>query len=178
MSHERRHTELLERALGLVRERGRKAGEDPVGHLDEEHAGAAGVDMTEVAMQGLATELGDLPGHLDAGRAAADDHERQPAPPSFLIGFDLSGFERGQDPVADVERAGKRLQLRRARPPVVVAEVGVPRPAGDDQRVVVELFIVPTVREVIEHDLPSLEIEAAHLRKHHADVLLALQHSA
>ena len=33
----------------------------------------------EVAAQRVARELGDLPGHLDAGRAGADDDERQPA---------------------------------------------------------------------------------------------------
>ena len=122
--------------------------------------------------------LGDLARHLDAGRAAADDDEREPALPPFLVRLDLSRFERGEDPVADIECAGERLQLGRAFFPVVVAEVGVPRSAGDDQRVVVEPFSAPTVRKMVEHDLPFFEIEAAHLRQQHADVRLALQHRA
>jgi hypothetical protein len=175
VSDDRGDAELLERALRLVRERRRKACEDAVGGLDEEHARAASVDRVEVAAQAVAGEFGDLAGHLDPGWAPADDHEREPAPAPFVVGFDLGSLERGEDPVADVERAGERLQLRRVWPPVVVPEVGVLRSAGNDQCVVVERCRAPTVREVIEYDLPSFEIEAAHLRQHHANVRLALK---
>src|SRR5205814_5116779 len=153
--------ELLERTLRLARERRREAREDAVGGLDEQHARGARVDLAEVAAQRIPGELGDLPGHLDAGRAAADDDERQPASPLLFVGLDLGGLERAEDPVADRERARERLQLRRVRSPVVVAEVRVLRSAGDDQRVVVERGPALTVREVVEHHLPSLEIEAA-----------------
>ena len=63
----------------------------------------------------LARELGDLPGHLDAGRAGADDDEGEPASPPLGIGLGLGRLEGDQDPVADLERAVERLQLRRVR---------------------------------------------------------------
>jgi len=73
----------------------------------------AGVDLAEVAAQGPARELGDLPGHLDAGRTAADDHKREPTPPPFLVGLDLNSFERVEDPVASEPREA----VQRPRPP-------------------------------------------------------------
>ncbi len=54
------------------------------------------------------------------------------------IGLDLRRLEGGQHPAADLERTLERLQLGRVRAPFVVAEVGVVRAAGDDQRVVGE----------------------------------------
>ena len=105
-------------------------------------------------------ELGDLPGHLDAGRAGADDDEGEPAPPPLRVGLDLGGLERGEDAAADVERAGERLQLGRVRLPLVVAEVGVVRAAGDDQRVVAERRRPVAVRQAVEDDLAPFEVEA------------------
>ena len=49
-----------------------------VGSLDEQDPRGARVDRAELAMHGVACELGDLPRHLDAGRAGADDDEREP----------------------------------------------------------------------------------------------------
>ena len=78
------------------------------------------------------------PGHLDPGRPGADDDEGQPVSPFVGVALDLGRLERGQDAVPDLERAGQRLQLRGVLLPLVVAEVGVPRAPGDDQRVVAE----------------------------------------
>ena len=105
MADERRHAELLECTLGLVGERGRKARENSVGGLDKEYPRGSSVDRAEVAAKGVPGELGDLTCHLDAGRPAADDHEREPAPAPFVVGLDLGRLERAQDPVADVESA-------------------------------------------------------------------------
>ena len=72
----------------------------------------ARVDRAEVALQRVARELADLAGHLDAGRAGADDDEGQ-------LGARSSGrsrarpLERGQDARADGERALQRLDLGR-----------------------------------------------------------------
>ena len=75
----------------------------------------ARVDRAEVAAQRVVRELGDLAGHLDAGRPGADDDEREPAPPPLRVGLDLGRLERGEDAAADVERAVERLQLGRVR---------------------------------------------------------------
>ena len=83
------------------------------------------VDGAEVAAQRVARELGDLARHLDAGRAGADDDEREPGPPALRVGLDLGRLEGAEDAAADLERAVERLQLGRARLPVVVAEVRV-----------------------------------------------------
>src|SRR5512133_1466033 len=59
-----------------------------------------------------------------------------------------------------------------------MAEVGVPRPPGDDQRVVLEPFSAGTVREVIEYDLPLIKIEGVHLSQHDSSIRLTLEHRA
>ena len=130
--------ELLERPRRLPRERLREGGQYAVAGLDEQDARGGRIGRAEVAAQRVVGELRDLPGHLDAGRAGADDHEREPAPAPVGVGLDLGRLERPEHAAADVERAGERLQLRRVLPPLVVAEVGVPRPARDDQGVVGE----------------------------------------
>ena len=47
--------------------------------LHEQDAGAPRVDDAEVAPQRVPRQLGDLSGHLDAGRPGADDDEGEPA---------------------------------------------------------------------------------------------------
>ncbi len=79
MPDERRHAESLEVPDRLARERLGEAVEHALAGLDEEDARRARIGGAELAPQGLVGELGDLPGHLDAGRAAADDDECEPA---------------------------------------------------------------------------------------------------
>ena len=86
--------------------------------------------------QRLARELGDRAGELDAGRPAADDHEGQQRCALGRVGRALGLLERQQDAAADVDRVLDRLQARRERLPLVVAEIGVARAGGDDQVVV------------------------------------------
>ena len=81
-------------------------------------------------------ELADLAGHLDAGRAGADDDERQPRRAPLRVGLELGGLESLEDPSAYLERAVERLDLERERAPLVVSEVGIAGPAGDHQEVV------------------------------------------
>ena len=45
--------------------------------VEQDHPRLGGVDVPERALEGVVGELGDLPGHLDAGRTGADDDERQ-----------------------------------------------------------------------------------------------------
>ena len=60
--------------------------------------------------------------------------------------FALGTFEREQHALADLERILERLQTGRVGTPVVVAEVRMRRPRGDDHVVVGDFGAVP------EHD--------------------------
>ena len=60
----------------------------------------ARVDRAEVAPQRVARQLGDLPRHLDAGRAAADDDERELGVALPCVRLALGGLERGEQPTA------------------------------------------------------------------------------
>jgi hypothetical protein len=103
------------------------------------------VRTAKVAAQGVLGELGDLAGHLDAGRAGADDDEGEPRLLPLEVGLDFRCFERGEDAASDLECARKRLQLGRLRLPLVVAEVRVARAARDDQGVVADPRLVASV---------------------------------
>src|SRR5215207_8098200 len=72
---QQRNAEGRKRARGFARQRGRVGGQHAVGGLDQQDSGPTGVDGAELAAQRAAGELGDLAGHLDAGRAGADDDE-------------------------------------------------------------------------------------------------------
>jgi hypothetical protein len=112
---ERRDAEPPQRALRLVRERGREGREDAVDRLDEQDAALAGIDRAEVAPQRVARELGDLARHLDAGGAGADDDERQPRALALRVVLQLRRLERAEDARAAGERALQRLDLGATR---------------------------------------------------------------
>ena len=96
-----------------------------------------GVDAAEIAAE-VAPDLGDLARHLDSGGAGADHDEGQELGPAIGVGLELGRLEGLQDLPADRQRALQRLQLGRVLLPFIVAEVGVLRAAGDDQRVVLQ----------------------------------------
>ena len=96
----------------------------------------ARVDAAELADQRVARQLGEGAGHLDAGRSAADDDEREPRFAGCGVGQALGALEGADDARADVERVGQRLQAVRVPGPVVVAEVAVRRAGGHDEVVV------------------------------------------
>ena len=171
----RRDAQPAQRALGLRRQRRREPGEHAVGGLDEQDAAAAGIRGSEVAAQRVAGELGDLAGHLDAGGTGADHCERQPLVAPLGIGLELGGLEGGQDAAADGQRALERLHLGRVRAPLVVAEVGVVRAAGDDQRVVGHRLRRRQIGDRPQDHLAPLEVEARDLGEQHAHVAVALE---
>ena len=91
----------------------------------------------EVAAQGAVRELGDLAGHLDAGRAGADDDEgQQPVDVSACVVGQLGQLEGAEDAAAQLEGVVDALHARRELGELVVAEVGLAGAGGDDQRVV------------------------------------------
>ena len=107
----------------------------------------------EVALERVVGDLAERARELDAGRPAADHDERHPFAASRRVGLALGGLEGDQDPAADLGRVLDRLEARRERGPVVVAEVRVARAGGDDQRVVGDR---PAVGE---QDLAALRVE-------------------
>ena len=157
--------------LRLAWERVRKGAEHAVGCLDQQDARLARIDRPVFGAQ-RAPELRDLACHLDAGRARADDDERQPGITRCLVQLGLRRFEREQNPVAQVDRPLERLQLGRVRRPLVVPEVRVARAARNEQHVVRNLQAVSAVRQVVDHDVSHIEIETGHLAQNHARVLL------
>ena len=86
-------------------------------------------------------QLGDLPGHLDPGRAGADHDEGEQ--PVDLVGVagdrrKLGPLERAEDPPTQLQRVVDVLHPGREPGEVVVAEVGLPGAGGHDEAVVAE----------------------------------------
>ena len=97
------------------------------------------VDLPEVVLEHSSRQLGDLPGDLDPGRAAADDDEGEPPPPLLRVALELGHLEGPEDPAPQLERVVDRLHSGRPARELVVAEVGLPGAGGDDQAVVGKL---------------------------------------
>ena len=104
--------------------------------FNQDDAGAARIDGTEIGGKRALGKLGDGAGHLDAGRAAADHHEGHQPAPLLGVGFVLGALEGKQDAAAQISGVVDRLETRRERGPVVVTEIGVPR-AGREHQIVV-----------------------------------------
>ena len=127
---------LLQRPLGRLAELGAERRQHLAGGVEQDDPRLAGVDAAEVLAQRAVGELGDLAGHLDPGRAGADDDEGQ-QPLDLLLGLgQLGELERAEDPAAQLEGVVDALHAGRELGEVVVAEVGLPGAGGDDQRVV------------------------------------------
>ena len=77
----------------------------------------AGSTASNSDSQRLPRDLAERAGQLDAGRAAADQHERQQPPLIDRVRLALGLFERQQQPPPNRQRIVERLQARRrARP--------------------------------------------------------------
>ena len=133
----------------------------------------ARVDRAEVAPQRVAGQLGDLAGHLDPGRPAADDDEGQPRTAAHLVVLELGRLEGRQEPCSHGDGALERLDLRGRVAPLVVAEVGVVRAAGNDQRVVLQRAGGALADDRADVQPAPVEVEAGDLAEHHPDVPVA-----
>ena len=133
--------------------------------------GPGRIDAPEVAGERVARDLGERSRHLDSGRPAADDDEGQPLPPCPVVFLALRLLERDERAAPYFERVLDRLEPRRVRLPVAVAEVRVRRAGREDQEVVAELGPV-------EAQPPGLGIDGRHLAEQHARVPLAAQDAA
>ena len=109
--------------------------------------------MAKVLHKGHARDLGDRPGHFDPGGTAPDDHESQSrAPHGIILGL-FGDLESEQHPAADFQRIVETLQPGGQLLPFVVAKVGVPRPGGDDEKVVGDFAVAG-------HDLFPVHVDA------------------
>ena len=125
--------ELFERELRGLRQRGLERREQARRRLDQDDARAARIDGAEVLGERAVRQLRDGAGHLDAGRAAADDDEIQQPRALGGIGLGLGLLEGEQDAAAHVGRVVDGLEAGRGRGPVVMAEIGVLRAGREDQ---------------------------------------------
>ena len=157
--------ERLEARPGLRRERLGEGQQDAVRPLEQDDASGPGVDVPEVAREDVAGDLGEGAGHLDSGRAAADDDEREPGPAPLGVVLALGRLEREQHAAADGRGVLDRLEPGRDRGPLVVAEIGVGRAGGDDQVVVADLAVG-------QHDAPGRRIDRDGLAQDDLHVLL------
>ena len=96
---------MLQRLCGARRERRRKGGKYAIARLHEHDLSGSRIDRPEVVWERVAGQLRDLAGHLDAGRAGADDDEREPRAAAFGIELRLGGLEGAQDSRPHGERA-------------------------------------------------------------------------
>ncbi len=104
--------------------------------VEQDDARLRRVDAPEVALEGAPGQLGDLAGHLDAGRAGADDDERHEPVDLGLGGRELGELERAEDAAAQLEGVVDRLHAGGVPRELVVAEPGLAGAGGDDERVV------------------------------------------
>src|SRR6516162_6408931 len=155
--------EVLELALRIGRQLRGKRSKQAVSRLDKDHAGGAGINVTEVAREGKAGELGDRAGHLNASGAAADNHERELAPPFFLTHADFGEFECKQNALPDLGRVKYAFQSGRIHCPFVVTKIGMVSASRENQMIVID-------RDAIRLDLPLLKIDSFDLSQNNANV--------
>ena len=130
------------------------------------------IDVAKVAGQCRMGELDERSGHLDAGRAGADQDKRQQALADLGVRHVFSLFEGEQNAAADQGGVVDRFEPWRQPRPVIVAEIGVLRSGRQDQ------VIVALVRPKAGLDpLPS-HIDADDLVEQYRGVLLIAQNSS
>ena len=152
--------ELFEAALRRRREGRIEGRKHARSGFDQDDPRLRRIDGAEIPGQRLLGELGDRAGHLDAGRARADDDEVEQPTALFLVRFALRLLEGEKDAPPNVSRIVDALQPRGVFAPFVVAEIGVLRAGRDD--------------ELVEGDAPSLgddllaaDVDAGDFGEHH-----------
>ncbi len=167
------HAELLELAVGPASELGPERREHLPGGVDQQHPGGAGVDGPEVALEGAVGQLGDLAGHLHPGGAGADDDEGEQVVDVLTAQRPQLGHLEGpEDPAAQLQRVVDALHAGRELGELVVAEVGLPRAGGHDQRVVGHGGLAA---EDLGGDRPVAEVDVGDRAQQDLRVLLAAE---
>jgi hypothetical protein len=115
-------------------------------------------------------EFGERSGHLDAGRPGTDQHKGKEALAYCRVRHGLGLFEGEQHAAADQGGVIDRFEAGRQSPPVTVAEIGVLRPARQDQ-IIVALGCPKACL-----DPPRYRVDPDHLVEQYRGVLLVAQH--
>jgi hypothetical protein len=106
--------------LGVARKILGQGRQDARTGLEQNDARAARIDSAKILGQGLAGNLGDGPGHFDAGRSSTDDDEgQQTLPLGIIIAGKLGLLECQQNASANAGRIFNTLEpgsRRIARP--------------------------------------------------------------
>ena len=124
-----------------------------------------------VAFQCLVRQLGDLARQLDAGRAGADDGERQQPLAFDRVAGPFGQLECAEDASAHFERVVDGLHAGRELREMVVAEIGLVGPGRDDQAVVLGRVALP---EQLGDDIAPSQVDVHDVaEQHHGVVLVA-----
>ena len=115
-----------------------------------------GVDIAEVRRQRVARQFGDGACQLDPCWAGADNDKGEESGTALRVALTLGAFERHQDPASQRGGILKRLETGRERLPFVMAEIGVPRPGGENEGV------IPNAVAVFEQHAFGLRVDTAH----------------
>ena len=106
--------------------------------VEQDDPGLTRVDAPELVAQSAMSQLGNLAGHLNPRRPRAHDHEgHQPGALFLVLDLDQLGhLEAAEDAPPQLECVVDAFHPRRELREVVVTEVRLASPRGDDERVV------------------------------------------
>ena len=166
------HAQTSQRGAGRITQRLGKRREDGGTGFDQQHTRFRGVDGPKLLRQRLTRNFDDRAGHLHARGAAADEHEGEEALAFRRIGCPLGLLVRHQHPRPYPQRVVERLERRRVRRPVVVAEVGAAGAGGDDQVVVRQRVAV------VEVHAPGRKVYFLRFGQQHTRVVVVAQYPA
>jgi hypothetical protein len=136
----------VQRLGSIVGHLGLERCEHALSTLDQHHARLLGPDAAEVVAEGDPCQFDDRTREFDAGRAAADDGKGEQGLASGRVGFALGLLERHEQPMTNGGGIFQGLETRGEGLPVVMPEIGVAGPGGEDQ------VIVGNARPVLERD--------------------------
>ena len=139
--------------------------------LDQNDLRGARIDPAEVDRDRVARDLRDRACHLDAGRAGADDDEREQAGALGLVVRQLRALEGEQNAAADARGVFDALQARRELRPFVMAEIRMRGAGRDDELIVGD-------RGGGRLDLPIGGVDAGDFRHQHGGIALVAQDGA
>ena len=145
--------------------------QQPRARFHQDDARAACVGNTEVARDDIHRELLDRARQLHPGRTAADDDEGQVGLALGRIRLGLRALEGAQQPRTDERGFLHILHPRREGAPVIVTEIVIDRPRGEDQVVVLH-------RPAVGGQTAARKVDRAHLGEHDVRIPLGSQDGA
>ena len=166
----------LELAGGARRQPVAEGRERLLAAVDEHDPHRRGIERAELAAQAAGGELADLPGELDSGGTGAHDDDGEPFRPLLGGSVAVSAISNAPRMRRRSSRASSIVFMPgREQRELVVAEVGLTGPGGDDQGVVGQLDVLVAGRSDRVHDA-AFEIEPVDLEELDRDAGKAAQH--